>query len=250
MLHAALDHRRGGTAGFVVVLGAVLLAGVAGVAPAHAAGGPFVVEDVEVDDPGSCKVESFASFASNRDFVGVVQPACAVNLGRPVEIAGEFSRFRSAGEWGTSFTFKGKTNLIPVSPGRVGLGLVAGASANFTTREIDGVFVTVPLTYQATEQLRFNLNGGWLWDPSTGLHAATWGVGAVWNFVKPLSLIGEVFGIAGAGHNRDPRAQVGLRYTPQEQFDIDIVYGRNITGENAHWVTIGLTVRFNPAGAK
>jgi hypothetical protein len=26
--------------------------------------------------------------------------------------------------------------------------------------------------------------------------------------------------------------------------DLDIVYGHNITGENASWITAGLTVRF------
>ena len=53
---------------------------------ARAAGGAFVVDDAAVDEPGACKIESSASFASNRDFVGLVTPACVVSLFRPVEL--------------------------------------------------------------------------------------------------------------------------------------------------------------------
>ena len=81
------------------------------------------------------------------------------------------------------------------------------------------------------------------------LHWFTYGAEIEWNFMKPLTLIGEVFGIAG--HNvepvtrTDPRAQVGLRFTPVESVDIDLIYGRNIAGENANWFTLGLNLRFD-----
>ena len=72
--------------------------------------------------------------------------------------------------------------------------------------------------------------------------------GFEWNFVQPLTLIGEVFGLAGprqeARSVTEPRAQIGLRWTPAEAFDIDLIYGRNITGENANWLTLGLNLRF------
>jgi hypothetical protein len=29
-----------------------------------------------------------------------------------------------------------------------------------------------------------------------------------------------------------------------DAFDIDFIYGRNLTGENANWGTLGLNVRF------
>ena len=215
---------------------------------ARAADGAYQVDDAEVGAVGACKVESWASFASNSDIVGAISPACVVNLGRPVELNGTFSPFRSAGEGGASFTFKAKTNLIPIEPGKIGVALAAGTSVDVVNRLVNGVFVTVPISLQVHEQVRINVNGGWLWDPSTRLHYATWGAGFEWNFVKPLTLIGEVFGVAGNGQNNNPRAQLGIRYTPQENFDIDLIYGRNITGENAHWVTIGLNVRFDPPG--
>jgi hypothetical protein len=35
-----------------------------------------------------------------------------------------------------------------------------------------------------------------------------------------------------------------VRYRPNEIFSIDLIYGHNITGENANWITIGTTIRF------
>jgi hypothetical protein len=212
-----------------------------------AAGGAFQVDDAEVGAVGSCKVESWASFASNTDFIGVVSPACVADLGRPVELNAAFARFRSDKEWGSALVAKGKTNLIPVESNKFGLALIAGTALDLVDRNVNAVFVTVPLTWQAHERLRLNVNGGWLWDPSVGRHVASWGAGFEWNFVKPLTLIGEVFGFAG-GENPEPRFQLGLRYTPMESFDIDVIYGRNLSGEQANWVTVGLNLRFEPTG--
>jgi hypothetical protein len=224
-----------------VALGALSIA----TGRAIAAGGAFQVDDAEVGAVGSCKVESSGSFADNTDRIGIVSPACVVDLGRPVELTASFARFRSDGGWGAVLVTKGKVNLIPVEPNKLGLGVIAGTAFDLVNRNVNGVFVTVPLTWQLHEQFRLNLNGGWFWDPSVGQHVASWGAGFEWNFVKPLTLIGEVFGFAG-GPNPDPRFQLGLRYTPVETFDIDLIYGRNLTGEHANWITVGVNIRFNP----
>jgi hypothetical protein len=214
---------------------------------ASAAGGAFVVDDADVGAVGSCKVESWAAFAGNTDFIGVVSPACVANLGRPVELNAAFARVRSDGEWGSLLVTKGKVNLIPVESNKIGLALIAGAGFDLVNRVVDAGFVTVPLTWQLHEQFRVNLNAGWLWERDAGVHVAAWGAGFEWNFVKPLTLIGEVFGFIGGPHP-EPRFQLGLRYTPIEMFDIDLIYGRNLTGEQANWITVGLNVRFNPSG--
>ena len=31
---------------------------------------------------------------------------------------------------------------------------------------------------------------------------------------------------------------------------VDVIYGRNITGENANWITLGTTIRFPVPGGK
>jgi hypothetical protein len=69
-------------------------------------------------------------------------------------------------------------------------------------------------------------------------------------------LIGEVYGQLGRlpavedgdpPANRsiiEPKVQLGVRYTPQEKIDIDVIWGHNINGENAHWLTLGVNLRF------
>jgi hypothetical protein len=77
---------------------------------------------------------------------------------------------------------------------------------------------------------------------STGLPTAA---GFEWTFAKQLTLIGEVFGLFGQSaepsSRMDPRAQLGLRYAPEKSVDVDVIYGRNVLGENADWITIGLS---------
>ena len=71
---------------------------------------------------------------------------------------------------------------------------------------------------------------------------ATGGVGVSWNFVPQWSVISEVFAIMGPGQS-NPRAQSGLRYSPTKDIDWDLIYGRNLTGEGANWITVALTIR-------
>jgi hypothetical protein len=60
--------------------------------------------------------------------------------------------------------------------------------------------------------------------------------------VRHWSVISEVFGLIGPGEF-EPRFQSGIRYSPTQHIDWDVIYGRNLTGEGANWVTLGLTVR-------
>jgi hypothetical protein len=45
-----------------------------------------------------------------------------------------------------------------------------------------------------------------------------------------------------------PRAQVGLRWRPVDAWSADILYGRNLNGENAHWITFATAYRFSIGG--
>jgi hypothetical protein len=216
------------------------------------AGGAFAVEDAEVDKPGACKVESWASFADNRDRAGVVSFGCVVNLGRPVELNPQFDRARDGGVWGTGFTFQAKTNILPVEPGKLGLAVQGGPSFDLLTGESSGGSVTIPATYEFSERFKINVNAGWEYEREPNWHWFTWGAGFEWKFWdgQPLTLIGEVFGQLGHSDPAqpsltDPRVQIGLRYTPVETVDFDVIYGRNINGENANWITVGLNLRFN-----
>lgn len=223
---------------------------------ANAAGGAYVVDDVEIANPGECKVKSWAQAASNHDFIAVTSPACVVKLGIPIELGAALQRSRDDSQWGTGGTLKAKANLIPVANHPFGLGIEGAVTWDLLTGANTGGTIFVPVTIQVNDAFRVNLNGGWLYDNLNKIGYASWGAGFEWNFVKPLTLIGEVFGQAGSlpsGDDddppapnaiREPRAQLGVRYTPKDNIDLDLIWGHNITGENAHWFTIGLNVRF------
>jgi len=215
----------------------------------HAAGGAFVVDDAQITAPNTCQVESWISFARNRDFAGVATPACTVDLGRPIELSAQLQRSRTIGIWSSLVTLQAKTIFQPVETGKVGFGLAAGATFDPIHQHHTNSYAYVPATFAILEDFRINANVGWLHDQIADLHWLTGGASIEWNFVKPLTLLVEIFG--QAGHRpihlpslADPRVQAGLRFTPIDAVDIDLIYGHNITGVPTHWITIGLNVRF------
>ncbi len=219
---------------------------------ALAAGGAYAVDTADVSDPGSCKVESWASFAANRDFIGASSPACVVNLGRPVEISSQFNRSRQSDEWSSSATPKLKTNLIPTAIGSWGVAASAQAGYDLITGANTSYAATIPATFRFSDVVRVNLNAGWLWDRMADKHYATYGAGFDWRTPDNIwTLTGEVFGQAG-GINDDqmtgvirPRFQAGIRWRPVDQFNIDLIYGRNLAGEQSNWLTLATTIRFD-----
>jgi hypothetical protein len=214
-----------------------------------AAGAAYQVDTAEVSSPGSCKVESWVSSASNGDFIAAVSPACVVNLFKPVEISSQFTRSRADGEWGTAASPKLKTNIIPSAIGSWGVALSAVVAYDFIAREATAYFVTVPATLRLSEVVRINVNAGWQYDRTVMRHYFTYGLGFDWRTPDNVwTLTGEVFGQAGVAEDKstvDPRFQIGLRYRPVDRFNIDVIYGRNITGENANWITIATIIRFS-----
>src|SRR6266508_594472 len=127
--------------GLCVVAAAMSLSG-----HARAAGGAYVVDTSEVSATGSCKVETWLSWASNKDFIGVANPACVVDVGRPVEFSGGFYRSRVEDEWATGMAPKAKTKLIPSAIGSFGLAISGQAVYDFTTHQNTALFVNVPAT--------------------------------------------------------------------------------------------------------
>lgn len=208
---------------------------------AAASGGAFAVDDAGVGAPGECKVEAWTSFARNDDRIAAVAPACAVSLGRPVEFGAQFDRARSAGEWGTGLSLKAKTSIVPLTDdGPFGIAIAGGAGFDLTARETAEWFVTLPVSIRLAEPLLLNLNIGGLWDRIGSRSYLTWGAGLAWSLTERVAIVGEVFG----QDSEKPGAQLGLRYTPFEQIDFDLIYGRNLTGERADWITLGVNVRF------
>ena len=220
---------------------------------ARAANGAYAVDAADISDVGSCKVESWLSAASNTDFSAVANPSCVVNPFQPVELSMFTSRARSDGEWSNTIQPKAKTNIVPTGIGKIGFSIYAGGSFDALTGENRSAFAVIPATYRLSETMRINVNGGWLWDRSVDRHYLLYGIGFDWKFTDTLQWTIEAFGQAGQSDTPSvvqPRFQTGVRYRPNEIFSVDLIYGRNITGENANWITIGTTIRFPAPEAK
>jgi hypothetical protein len=232
------------------LLGAMLMvAALAQIDRAWAANGAYAVDAADISEPGSCKLESWVSTATNADFSAVANPSCVVNLGQPVELTLQANRARSDGDWSTTLSPKAKLNIVPTGIGTFGFSVEAGGGFDAATGTNTTAFVVLPATYRLSEVMRFNINGGWLWDRTIDRHYFSYGVGYDWKFTDVLQLTLEAFGIAGGKEFSSvtrPRAQAGVRYRPNEIFSVDLIYGHNITGENANWITLGTTVRFPP----
>jgi hypothetical protein len=220
---------------------------------ARAANGAYAVEAADISEPGTCKFESWMSFATNTDSSMVANPSCVVDPFKPVELSLMTNRAKSDGEWSTSIAPKAKTNIVPTGIGKLGFSVSAGGSFDAATGENLTVFAVIPATWRLSEAMRINVNGGWLWDRSADRHYLLYGVGFDWKFTDTLQWTIEAFGQAGQSDVPStvrPRFQTGVRWRPSEEFSIDVIYGHNITGEAANWITIGTTIRFPVEGAK
>jgi hypothetical protein len=211
-----------------------------------AAHGAFYIDDFEVGEVGSCNLESWVSFASNKDFMAVTSPSCVVRIGVPVEIGTEVQRARANNNWTTTGGVSGKVMLLPMTNG-FGVGLSGQANWDFLTGASTGGNINVPVSFDLRHNLRLNLNGGWLHDGQTKLNYGTWGAGVEWGATETLAFITEIFGQAGVRGESNaitaPRLQTGVRVTPLSNLDVSLIYGRNLNGENAHWLTLGVSVQ-------
>lgn len=205
-------------------------------------GGAYFVDDAEIGSVGSCEIEHWASFAANSDHVLVSNPACVFNLGRPIEFGMTYLRTRSDGDPGSTVAASAKTVFVATGGQGWGVGASGSVTYDLANNALNGVIINVPVTYDVSKELRFNVNAGFMYDPSREQAFMTTGAGVAWNFVKPLNFLAEVFAVIGPGE-ANPRYQVGLRYNPVKSVDIDLIYGRNITGEHSNWVTFGFNFR-------
>jgi hypothetical protein len=237
--------QRGARIAFTALL--AVSAGLTAGEAARAANGAYAVDAADISEVGSCKVESWFSMATNTDYSAVANPSCVANIFRPVELSLLANRSRSDGDLSTTLSPKAKWNIAPTGIGKFGVSFYAGGQFDALTGENLAAFAVVPVTYRLSETMRINLNGGWLWDRIADRHYLTYGLGFDWKFTDVLQWTIEAFGQAGAADIPSvvrPRFQTGVRYRPNEIFSVDVIYGHNITGENASWLTIGTTIRF------
>src|SRR3954451_1577996 len=134
-----------------IIAAALLPASLAAAPRVYAAGTAYGVDTAEVSEIGNCKIESWLSWASNQDFIGVANPSCVVDLTRPVELSVQLQRSRADGEWGTSAAPKFKTNILPSAIGRSGVPVAGGAMFDLVTRETSVFSAYIPATLRLSE---------------------------------------------------------------------------------------------------
>lgn len=205
-------------------------------------GGPYYVDDAEIGKVGSCEIESWASSADNGDHIYVHSPACVVNLGAPVELGTNLVNMRSDGIGDSTASLTAKTVPLPISATGFGLALSGAYVYDVTNKSLNSLIFNIPLTFDFSKSLRLNINVGAQYNKDPSVLLATAGAGVAWNFVKEWSWISEVFALMGPGET-NPRFQSGIRYSPTKDIDWDVIYGRNLTGEVANWITVALTIR-------
>ena len=221
---------------------AVLLFGVAATSAysqkALAAGAAYLVDTADVSEPGACKVSCWISTASNHDFFAATTPTCVVDVFRPVELSSELIRTRADAEWTSGVSFRRSQDQSGADRDRK-LGhrdIKRGQVYDLTNQQTVAMFTIHPATLRLSNVLRINLNAGWEWDRIAGQHYATYGAGVDWRTPDNVwTLTAEVFGQLGARQDaiRVSRGtlQVGLRWRPIDDFNVDLIYGRNVYGE-------------------
>ena len=223
-------------------LGALLWVAVGVLAgPALAAGGAHVVDDSEIEPPGTCHLELWVSRFVPGDGYANVGPACTALKVPWLQFGVAYQHYWDEAGGGPLIGPQMKVSFQQASEG-VGFALGLNAGVNARTGELGLASLTALVTVPVTEKFRINLNAGWSYLNTDNPTALFWGgqveVVVGWD----VSLMMEVFG-------RQPGVignQMGLRYTPaaHPRFDFDLLVGTMFDQDSTKFFTMGVTVRF------
>ncbi|AWM95191.1 hypothetical protein DJ564_18425 [Pseudomonas sp. 31-12] len=214
------------------------------ISSANAAGGAYAVDDAGINAPGKCNIDAWYqngrhSSSSN----SVVSQDCTFKGLPNVQLGAAVQHSRDDGDSETQLSPQFKTQIF--SRDDLGLELALAGSAHFAFNRghaFDGADLNLPFTYQPLQTLRLNLNAGWThaYDEGEQHHRWTWGTGVEYDLARSLTLIAERYGQQGGEQawQAGPRLHIGKR------IDVDLVVGRNLTGERDQWLTTGATLRF------
>lgn len=209
----------------------------------QAAGGAHVVDDAGVETPGVCHVETWLARNGPRQGLFNLSPACTFEALPRLELGASVQRIwdRDAHAYDTMAGPTLKLNLWPVERG-FGVGLAGAGTWSTRSGRLETASLIVPVTIGLHENLRVNLNAGWLYS-RTGIrrNEAFVGVQVEATIVLDVTLMGEVF---GRDHG-PPGAQVGVRWTPGGRWlDVDLLSGWRTDSVTPWSLTLGVTVRF------
>lgn len=212
--------------------------GLCAATPALAAGGAHFVDDAGVETPGTCHVESWATGYGHGRGLANLSLACTGETLPRAEIGGSVQYLPDHPDDATVGPAL-KLNLVPNSD-RLGVALTAAAAWSLRRDRLETASVVAPLSWNVSERTQVNFNTGWTYARG-GDHRHDMVFGAQANYLarENVSLMAEVFGHArlrGGG-------QVGVRWNPRGDVDVDLLAGRYIDGTSRTAVTLGVTVR-------
>lgn len=212
---------------------------------AHAAGGPYVVDDGSINAPGECNVDVWYKSQRHQqsNHETELSQDCTFKALPSVQFGAAVSHGHDDGDRETQVSPKIKAQVF--SDDDLGLEVALAAGANFALNRrhsFDGADLTVPMTYQPFESLRLNVSTGWTheYDDGKQRRSWTWGTGVEYALAESLTLIAERFGQQGA----DQGWQAGPRLHLGKKVDIDLVVGRHLNNDRERWLATGATLRF------
>ncbi|UVL38164.1 hypothetical protein LOY55_18030 [Pseudomonas sp. B21-040] len=209
---------------------------------ANAAGGAYVVDDAGINAPGECNIDAwYQNGRHTSSGTSTLSQDCTFKSLPTVQFGAVLQHSHDDAQTQVSPQFKAQL----FASENLGLEWALAGSAHVALNRahaFDGGELNLPLTYQPFETLRLNLNAGWshAYDDGEQNHRWTWGTGVEYDVARALTMIAERFGQQGA----QQAWQAGPRFHVGERLDIDLVAGRNLTGERDQWLTTGATLRF------
>ena len=208
---------------------------------ARAAGHAHIVDDADVETPGTCHLELWTTNFVNGDGYANAAPACTLKSLPFVELGAAYAHY-----WGQALSAPvvGPQIKVRFSPPESGLALGVGLNGgvnlrtgNFETGSILGL-MTVPIN----EGTNININAGWSFlryvdRQNAFFYGAQIETKIGGDFLLMIETFGRVSQAAGA--------QMGLRYTPKDgPIDFDFMIGSYFDSVNPQFITFGVTLRY------
>ena len=218
----------------------VLLA--APVDPARAAGHAHIVDDAEVETPGTCHVELWVSVYMLGEGYGNAAPGCTSKKIPWLEFGFAYSNYWDQAIAAPLFGPQVKINFRSSETTAVGIGIGLNAGVNLKTGDLGLGQAYLLMTIPINKDVRLNVNYGWSYLSDSEIpNAAFYGAQIEANVTKDLLLMVEMFGRAPG----ELGAQFGLRYTPNQGFiDFDLLVGNQFDQIGSRSITFGMTLRF------
>jgi len=212
---------------------------------ALAAGGPHIVDDSEVETPGVCHLETWATRFIPGDGYFNIAPACTTLQMPWLEIGAAYQHYWDDIVAGPLIGPAIKLNFLSADKNALGVGLGLNAGVSPVTGELGYAQALALMTLPLNENVRFNFNAGWTYLATDVPNAFFWGAQVEANVGGGVGLMLEAFGRAQGGL---VGTQAGLRYTPsirgREPFDFDLLVGTFFDDTSTRFITIGVTVRY------